>query len=404
MANYRYKINITYSHKTGNNKYDNYEFEDMNVLGCIIHSDYVNNNLPIVILDISIESAIANIMVNTANIQNDKIILDISKVDIDDDMEIELPYINGEFTYYTFDQVNKNANLDYDTDITPTDPSTLTRHIKLGLMSSEGLKSNAMSLNGVVTNTDMQSLVQHCLNNTDMSTLIEQFDYNKQITQLMLPPLTSLSQIIKHLNGISVFYSTPYRFFIDFDVIYLISSSGEMVPKKGDTINSIMFDVGDVADMNSKIEGMFIVKQQGLYYIPVTFNDCHLADNYITSQQYSTITALTGSDMVESSLDLRSGDNAVNLTKSIRIANDNIHMVENIAASIANSNTRVSLYKVGVDNSIFTPNREYSIKYNNSYDESHSGKYLLNSKQEVFIKDGNNFIGAVMLSLAKIGS
>ncbi len=405
MANYRYKISFTYMHKTSKGKYSEYAFDDMNVLGCIIHSDYVNNNMPIIIMDISIESKIANMMVDTSNIQNDYIIFSISKFNSDDDMEIELPYISGIFNYYTFEQINKNASIDYNEEINPTNSNVLTRRIKIGLIKNDNILSNAISLNGIITKkTTMQDIVQYCLGQTGVATLVEQFDYNTALTQTILPPLTSLNKILQYLNSISVFYKTQYRFFIDFDIIYLISSSGNAIPRKGENIHSILFDIGDVGDKESKIEGMFTIKQQGFYYIPITFNDCQLADNYITSQQYNSIAAITNSDYTSSKLNLRSGDNSVNLTKTIRINNDNTHMVENISSSIANSNTNVSIYKVGVDNSIFTPNKEYSIKYSNTYDESHNGNYLLNSKQEVFTKDGNRFASSVMLSLAKIGS
>lgn len=405
MANYRYKISFTYMHKVSKTKYDEYNFDNMNVLGCIVHSDFNNNNMPIIIMDISIESKIANILVDTANIQNDYIILNINKFNIDDEMEIELPYISGIFNYYTFEQINKHASLDYNEEINANNPNNLTRQLKIGLIKNNNILSNAISLNGIITNkTTMQDVVQYCFEKTGMPTLVEQFDYNTILNQAILPPLNSLSKILRYLNSISVFYKTQYRFFIDFDTIYLISSSGNAIPQKGETIHSILFDIGDVGDRESKIEGMYTIKQQGLYYIPITFNDCQLADNYITSQQYSSIAAITNSDYTNSKLNLRSGDNSVNLTKTIRINNDNTHMIENISSSIANSNTNVSIYKVGVDNSIFTPNKEYSIKYSNTYDETHNGNYLLNSKQEVFTRDGNRFASSVMLSLAKIGS
>lgn len=392
-------------HKTGKNKYAEYVFDDMNVIGCIIHSDYNNNNMPIIIMDISIESVIANILVDTANMQNDYIILNINKFDNEDEMEIETPYISGIFNYYTFEQINKNAAIDYNTEINPNDPNNLTRHLKIGLIKNENINSNAITLNGIITKkTTMQDVVQYCFEKSGMSTLVEQFDYNTTLTQTILPPLSSLSKIIQYLNSVAVFYKTQYRFFIDFDIIYLISSSGNAVPRKGESINSILFDIGDVADKESKIEGMYTIKKQGTYYIPITFKDCQLADNYISSQQYNSIAAITNGGYTTSKLNLRSGDNAVNLTKTIRINNDNTHMIENISSSIANSNTSVSIYKVGVDNSIFTPNKEYSIKYNNTYDEAHNGSYLLNSKQEVFTKDGDRFDSSVMLSLAKIGS
>ena len=403
MANYNYKITFSYVHKVSKSKYDQYDFGTNNVAGCIIHSDYINNNMPVIILDIAIESVIANIMVDTNNIQNDYIVLNISKYNAEDDMQIELPYISERFNYYTFDSINKRAAIDF-ADDNPMDKNSLIRTIKLGLIKADSMRANSIVFSGVIKNTTPQNIVQYGLNKAGLTSLVEPFDYNAPMDQVIIPPSTSLSKIIKHLNSLSVFYKTPYRFFIDFDITYLLSSSGSIVVRKGNKINSIVFDIGDITYIDYIDEGMYELKKQGLYYIPVTFNDCQLADNYINSQQYSSITAVTSRSSKTIKPNLKSGDNATTTTKTIRIANDNMGMADNIAASLSNSNTTVSIYKVGVDNSIFTPNKGYSIRYNNTYDESHNGDYLLRSKQEIFIKDGDSFLSSVMLNLAKLGS
>jgi hypothetical protein len=272
----------------------------------------------------------------------------------------------------------------------------------LGLIKQESIQGNAQSFNGIVSNTTMQDLVQHYLNKAGFSTLVEQFDYNSQFTQIIVPSLQTLSKTIEHLNSISVFYKTSYRFFIDFDTTYLISSSGNAVPKKGESMNSIMFNIGSVTDKASHIEGMTINKAQKMYYIPILISDCNVADDYATSQKYGSVTAITSSGSSTSTIDTLQGSNAVSSTLTVRLGNDNTHMIENISSKISNSATSVSLYKIGIDNAIFTPNKEYSIQFNDTYSDTHNGRYLLNSKEEIFIKDGSSFIGAVLLNLSKI--
>lgn len=404
MSSYRYTMDFTYCHKEGK-KILNYKYDSTNITGCIIHSDYIHNNMPIIILDICIPSTVANILVDPTNILNDSIIFNINKIDIEDELGIELPYIQGKFNYYTFEPINKNANLEYDTDRNPNDPDTLTRALKIGLIMKDMINANNVAVNGVIKGSTMQDVVQYCLNQTNMKTLVEQFDYNTQLKQVIVPPLNSLSKLVSFLNDVSVFYNTQYRFFIDFDLIYLISSSGNAIAKKTEKITSIMFDISDVDDIDPKnAENMTILTKQKLYYIPITFYDCQLADNYMISQQYNSIATIGDNTSGGSAIDIKTGSNSVSSVKNIRINNNNLKMLENIASSIANSNTLVSLFKVGADNSIFTPNKTYRIKYNNTYDESHNGSYLLNTKQEVFTREGPVFASATMLSLAKIGS
>ena len=401
MANYRYSIKLSYMHKVSKNKYQQYDFDIKNVKSMIIHSDYISNNMPIIIMDLAVFDQIANIMIDTNNIQNDYIILNVNKIDKEDELGMELPYISGEFSYYTYDQIDKHAKIKYAEDV---NYQTSSRIIKIGLIMRDNIIANAISLNDVLTDITMQGAVQYCMSKCGKPVLIEPFNYNPSYKQLIVPTLQSLSKIISYFNGISVFYKTAYRFFIDFDIAYLISSSGNSIGRKGESISSIILNIGDIDDPLSRIEGMSILKKQNMYYIPIMFKDCQLADDYIRSQQYSSLTAISTTGSQTAKLDLRSGDNAVDAIRTVRINNDNVHMLENITSSIANSSTVVSIYKVGVDNSIFTPNKEYSIQYNNTYDKSHNGKYLLNSKQEIFMRDGDVFTGAVMLSLAKIGS
>lgn len=411
MANYRYKISVTYMHKVSKNKYEEYNFNTMNIKNAIITSDYMKNNMPIILMDLAIQVKVADLIVNTQNIQNDYMILDISKIDVDDDFGIEVPYVKGMFSYYTFEQPNKHAKFEYDSKF---DDRLNTRTIRIGLIKSECIITNSTAFSGILKNTTMQNVVQHCLNiagkasggSTNITTLVEQFNYNQSFNQLIIEPRQSLSQLISYLNNIAVFYKTAYRFFIDFDTLYLISSSGNAIPRKGEPITSVLFDIGDIDDQLSRVEGMDIIKKQNLYYVPIMFRDCHVADNYITSQQFSNIATIASSGGASSTkkVDLRSGDNSVSAMKTFRIENDNEHMIENIASTIANSNTFVSIEKTGIDNGIFTPNKEFTIQFNNTYDESHNGNYLLNAKQEVFLRDGNYFSASVILSLAKIGS
>lgn len=403
MANYRYRVSMTYMHKISKSKYKSYDIDGMNINNLVIHSDYINNNMPIILATIVIDSALANIMVNTTNIQNDYIILHINKYDAEDQFGLELPYVEGIFNYYTYDPINKNASIDYNESANHSNTSIL-RKVQIGLIKQESVKANAKCFNGILSKTTMQDMIHYVLNNAGLPSLVKQLDYNTVFDQIVIPSMQTVSKTLEYLNNIAVFYKTPYRFFIDFDTTYLIDSSGDAFGRKGETITNILLNIGDNIDRGSSSEGMIIDKKKNLYYIPILFGDCDVADNYITSQKYNKIAVISSGGSTSTTLDLNTGDNAVGNTKTIRISNDNEHLIENIAANIANSNTIASVSKVGVDNSIFTPNKEFTIQYNNTYDAKHNGKYLLDVKQETFIKESEYFTSMVTLTLSKIGS
>ena len=86
--------------------------------------------------------------------------------------------------------------------------------------------------------------------------LIEPFNYNEKIDQLIVPPKDSLMKTVEYFNKIKVFYDTSYRFYIEPKCVYLISSSGKPVAKKGEKYDTCLFNIRSITDPASARPGM----------------------------------------------------------------------------------------------------------------------------------------------------
>ena len=87
--------------------------------------------------------------------------------------------------------------------------------------------------------------------------------------------------------------------------------------------------------------------------------------------------------------------------KIIKSKNDNPNEIKNIKSELETMVNRLTVNKYDLDPSIFTPNMKYTVQ---NYD-AHSnkdGKFILNKKTEIFVRDDGTFTCNCMLELSKV--
>ncbi len=88
-------------------------------------------------------------------------------------------------------------------------------------------------------------------------------------------------------------------------------------------------------------------------------------------------------------------------TKLIKTKNDNPNQIKNIKSEIETMVNQVSFSKPGLDPSVFTPNKRYTIKNFDGHSEK-DGIFILNKKIETYVREGDNFICTLTLFFSKI--
>ena len=276
------------------------------------------------------------------------------------------------------------------------------KNITIGLMKIDNINDNKKSFNTVLKNTTMINAVHYATSHMKM--VIEKFDYNDTLRELILEPTQSVSKTIQYLNSVKVFYSTPYRFFIDFDCTYLLSSRGKHVPKKGEGLGVVLIVIRDPLDQQANTTGMITNKAQGNYQIDINALDSNIYIDRVTEKGYTSITGVTTNEGVvgNTKLNVNKSEYSTDKASIVRLPNNNANMLKNIQASANSSSIRISINKNDLDSSIFTLNKRYLFRNYDKYSDK-DGDFLLTRKRELFIREDDSFVMNTMMNFEQVG-
>lgn len=388
---YKYTANLTYVLED-----QIHEIETTSIRTIAIDCNYDQMNMPMIFMTLGIYQSLANKML--LNQGTGLFILDIKRCVSNSDMpDLYSDYISDKFIYFIAGNIDAENSVEIKED--QLDDDTV---VTVGLLSLDHVNKNKKPVNGII-NGKLSSAMYYLTGHLPI--VIEPPTNNITLQNTILPPVNSVSKSLKYLNSINVFYNTPYRFFIDFNQAYLISSSGKAVKAKGETINSVVITIKHDDMIESKIQGMLTNKNQALYEIIASSKDCEISDNMLSEKSYSKISATTASGKsTKSSLNsIASKSNIVSKIKSIRLSNDNNGLLDNLITAMDQSAVQILVQKTDIDSSVLTMNKEYIIRADDAYgDETYNGRYLLTRKRELYIRNDETFTMDVMLLFKKV--
>lgn len=370
------------------------------VKSMIIDYDYDRNNMPLIFMTLSLDKNILDDMIINANkaLINLTVYKYISNSTV---QNVKTIYIREQCVYFISDDINFRKEIDeMDKDLTQNE--NLYKITTIGLMKLANINNNKKSFNSVIKGITMVNLIYNCTNHMPM--LIEALDYNKSIAQVIFPPINSVSMALKYLNeNVCAFYKTSYRFFMDFDATYLLSSAGKPVIKKGEqsACNAVSIDIKAAIADESKIQGMYTDGKQKIYRITVNSLDTTMNINKQTEKSFKNIAASTAREPSSTNINVNNSGYINSKTHLVRLANDNTGLLANLKSDAENSSIILDINKNDIDSSVITMNKEYIVKSYNVYKNS-DGRYLLSRKRELYLREDDGFIMNTMITLRKI--
>ena len=283
----------------------------------------------------------------------------------------------------------------------PNKTDDLGDDVTIGLIMVDHVNEIKNVANGVIKSGNMSSVLYYLLG--DRQVLMEPLQYNTVVENFILPPLNSLSKMIEYLNNYHTFYDTSYRFFIDFDITYILSTSGKGVKKKGEECNIVKFILHRNYD-EKNMEGMDYQIIDGMYNIDCSGSFTSMSDSTDSSKSYSAYGGITSNgDIIEESTGTRDDVSPIrSKTNNIRIPNNNTVLIKNMATDEANSMILLNISKNKIDGSIITPNKQIYVDASEVYGEKYTGVYLLDRKREAYLREGEGFAMSVIASLRRI--
>lgn len=391
---YKYTASLKYIVDSETNEIGTYSIKSI-----AIDNDYKNMNMPMIFMTVSVDRKLLDKIVQ--NQETGIFIFNMQKYvgNGTDSSNLYEDYINDKFIYFIEEDINKNDTVDYSG---PNEGrEDLFKIVTLGLLSQKCVNNNKKSINGIVSGK-LSSIMYYMTSHVPV--LIEPPAENKQLDNVMLPALNSTSKALEYLNNLQVFYPTKYRFFIDFDCAYLISSSGFPVEKDGDNITTIFLEILNTHKQESKSQGVILDEANNMYKLECDAIDCELSDNHVSDKSYSklSVTNTSGDTVVTDTIDKDPESTVVAKTRSIRISNDNNGIVDNMISSIDTSAVQLLVQKTNVDSSVITMNKEYIVKADDVYGSKYNGRYILTRKRELYIREDQDFTMNMMLLFEKI--
>lgn len=383
---YRYDIEFTYIYKNKEKVFD-----ITNIKSLMIDYDYDNKNMPVMLIKISIDKNIIDDMIEHCN--DKEVILNVYKFDNSSTTKLKEVYISDSFMYFMSKETNDNKVLDY-SDFTE-DSEDIFKTITIGLVKKELLTNNKRIINEVFHNTSLVNILVK--NMQHMKLLIEPLHNNKYIDSIIIPPTNSITNYIKYIDNIHSLYNTKYRLFYDFDMTYLLSSSGNIVKSNKDHIYTFIININNTVEEISKSQG--VRKENDTFIIDMDAVDVTTYEEDNTEKSYTTILGVdVNGNVIETPIKNQ------NLSDSVRIeryVDGNSKAIDNLKSEINNKSLYVTLIKTELDASAITINKQYIVKNLDKLDYN-DGQFILASKKELYIPDNDNYILTSILTLRQI--
>lgn len=286
MSKYKYRVSMSYLDVASSTETT---IRVECIRSIIIDRDYDNTNMPILMMNLRLDKNLVDDII--LNAKDNLFNIFMYKFAKSGDEYAERVF-QGQFVYFLNEDLNYNKDLDYSDEETTANQGVIKkdqyRDITIGLMMKKNLDDNKKVVNDIYKNTSMINIVSAVT--SELVILIEPFTYDKIIPELVVPPMDTIAQALKKLNEISVFYDTKYRYFLDFDTAYLLSSAGNPVPKLGEKYNSIHIDIRNVTANNAFEEGM--TAEDGYYSIPISTLDSKYTANNVTDKEFNNLKAI----------------------------------------------------------------------------------------------------------------
>lgn len=394
LASYRYTVSMKYLNAKQNTST---EIKTECIKSLIIDHNYDRNSMPVIYINLRLDKALVDDMIKNQN--ENLMILSVSKFDNNTELKLEVECFNKKCIYFLTDDVNKMDPIDYNDETEEYMKGDTFTKLTIGLLVLEHVNDNKTLCEISTKKATNYDIVKY-LTSHMKDLIIEPFSYNDEFEQFILPPKDSVNKALKFLNNHRVFYSTPYRYYQDFNHTYIISSSGKEIKRKDELYSTVVITIRDVDDVAANDTGVVINRSNGTYEVYVSYANAEVYDNTLINKSKNKLRGITSSGTNEKSL-LNTASYSKDKYSLERLNNDNEHMIENIEAKSNTENFIVYFSKNDLDSDLFTINKRISIQNIQRYQEF-NGNYLLYRKREIYLREDQTFVMNSMINLKRI--
>ena len=379
-----------------------YMFPRNSIRSIIIDNNYDRNNMPIIYLKVRITSVLYNRLV--LNRDKATISFRLFKFPRDSTSALRQTYIEDNFSYIMSSDPDYNAAYEqFVTDKSTTDNESAETYLEgfIALMSMKAIENNKLLINDIIKNSNLISIVHRYTKH--MTMCIEPCDNIDTIEQHIVPPITTITDLLEWLNNNFTFYKSGYRYFRDFDMTYLLSMNGNAIMSNStNKFDTIIFSIRDPLESIGKSNSIELDRANHAYIIYVDANNTSINIDGTVNKKYNSIIGVDSlGNTIQEALKIPETPEKAEKVLMERVYSNNLDKIYNTKMAIESTAINITITKTEVDSSIFTPNKEYQIRHyeaNREYD----GKYVLSYKKEMILRQDDDYIGSVLIGLRKV--
>lgn len=376
------------------------------VKAIILNFDYDNKNMPEIYIQIALSSSQYSTVVSHKSDGN--MMFTLYKYDATSKSHIKRKYISNNFTYMMTSDPNYNESINSGSNQTFSRNNNdaaleATSYFSgyIALLKEESVNDNKQLSNSIIKNSNLMSIIHKYTKHMQM--VIEQLppQNNIIIDQLIIPPLSTITNILSYLNNLYTFYPSGYRYFRDFDKTYLISNNGIGINLHDGSYSRILINICDPLEAIESGRALEVDDENKSYVINVDANSTSINIAQNLDKSYNSIIAVDSSgNTSKNDIDVFSHSNSTEKIQVMRVQNGNLSSATESKSYVESSGVVLTITKANVDSSILTPIKEYIVK-NYKNNKEYNGKYVLAYKKEVLVRDGN-YVISTMFGLRKV--
>ena len=165
--------------------------------------------------------------------------------------------------------------------------------------------------------------------------------------------------------------------------------------------NSLVPDTRDITASNGILGSLSTLFQSLSSSGSISFSDISkIVDNLDNVADIDSIGKL-GLSNFAAKLNVGATSNGKVGKMILKAKNDNPNMIKNIKSEMENMVNQLSINKVNIDPSVFTPNKRYKVKNYDAHSDK-DGLFILNKKTEIYKREAENFYCKTILDFSKI--
>lgn len=365
----------------------------------LLNFEYGTKHMPTIYIGIKVNTKLYNKLVKNKNDATIK--LSIYKYNKNSTTQLQKPYIEDNFVYEMNKDTSYNTTLVNETFKGSDSTGQAYKKGYIALIKIQSLNDNKKQIiNGIVRNINLSSLIYTYTKHMNM--VIEPISNNVNISQLVLPPMDSITKFLEYLDLNYAIYNSGYRYFRDFDKTYLLSCDGNPVSDGTNSINTIIIKIADNVDAEGNINSTQINIEDNSYVITIDSSRVTIDTNTTKEKSYNKIVGVTTDGKVSQyDINIPKNKYSTEKVKIQRVNNENTRSISAQKNTLERTNVMMKIVKTELDGSMLTPNKEYIVK-NKTENRKYDGRYLLVSKKEILLKQEGTFISAMSFDLTKV--